>query len=117
MVVICSKLISDIEVEPSAAGPSIFLDGNAIINSQRANWQIQPQAKSKVRAPVLAAHRIGIFVHIAPVHEERPPGLLDNGESQLDRPAGHRPATDRFAMLVTGSNVSIGKAAKIVRPT
>src|SRR4051812_1117405 len=114
MVVICSKLISDIEVEPPAAGAPIPLDGNAIINSQRANWQIQPQTKAKVRPPVLAAYRVGVLVHVTPVHEERSPGLLDNGESQLDRRPGHRPATRRFPMLVTGPNVSIGKAAQIV---
>src|SRR5437899_10758229 len=97
------------------AGSSIFLNGNAIIDAQWPNWQIETNAKANVRGPVFTANRVRIGIDISHVVKYCPARLWDDGESKFHRRTRHGLPAERLAVEISGADIAEGEAAKVVR--
>src|SRR5205085_7852562 len=94
---------------------TIFLNRNTVINTQRANWQVQTQTKADIgRRMITSIKVVGIDVQDADVVKGRAANVLNNREAKLRRSAGHRLAAQWLPAFVSGPDISKGETAQIV---
>src|SRR5205085_12356774 len=109
------KLITDVKVELPASTPAILLKGNAVVNTKRADRQVQTQTETEVRGNVACAEIVSVGVDKTSVVEKGPARFLDDWERPFDGGASEGLTAQWLTIGISRTNVAKFEAAQIVR--
>src|SRR5205814_512966 len=93
----------------------VFLEGNAVVDSQWPDWQVQTQANSYIGGDMAKAQIVRIVLHKASIIKNCTARFCHERKSIFDGGTRQRLASQRLTVNIFGSYVTKFETAEVIR--
>ena len=107
-------MITDVKVEFAAPLIHIFLNGNAVIDSNWPDWQVEPKTDADIRDDVVRVEIPGSGIHVARIVENGRSRFFDDRNRVFHGKPGERPTPKRLAGDIPRTNIVKIETAQII---